>query len=63
MKIKVKTNNSIEDELCNMGVKLSHARTIGAVMRGVAGDIINERNDEITFCVKGVIYKLTIRKE
>ena len=63
MKIKVKEIGGIESELLALGATKSQAWVIEAVMRGVAGDILNERNDEIKFACHGVKYKLTLSKE
>lgn len=63
MKIKIKETASIEGELENLGATEKQARVIGAVMRGVASDIINERSDKITFRLNGINYNLTLDKE
>lgn len=61
--ITIKTPDIIEEQLRTIGATDPQARVIGAVMRGVAADIINERADEIRFACHGVKYKLTLAKE
>lgn len=40
-----------------------HARVMEAVLRGIAGDIIQDRNgDEILFSVKGKLYSIKLEK-
>lgn len=62
-KIKVFDYDGIEGELKQIGASDAQARVIGAVMRGVASDILNERNDKIAFRLNGVNYNLTLEKE
>jgi hypothetical protein len=64
MKIKVRESDKIEDAIESIGAKHGQARVIGAVMRGIAGDILNERgSDTIRLCVNGVKYVLVLNKE
>lgn len=64
MKIKVRENDKIEETLEAIGAKPKQARVIGAAMRGIAGDILNERSsDTIRLCVNGVKYVLVLNKE
>ncbi len=60
-KIKVNYVSQIEEELEAIGATPAQARVIGGVMRGVAGDVMNERKgDVIKFRVKGNEYTLTL---
>ena len=61
-RIKVIEQTNIEGDLEQMGATTKQARVIGAVVRGVASDIMNERNDSIMFCVNGVEYLLTLTR-
>lgn len=61
--IKVKTATNIEADLEQLGAKPRQARVIGAVIRGVAADLINEREDTIRFACHGVRYTLKLVKE
>lgn len=64
MKIKVYEADKIEEVLEKIGASPSGARAIGAVMRGIAGDIISGRDgDEIRISVDGRKYKITLEKE
>ena len=63
MKIKIKETTSIEGELEKLGATEKQARVIGAVMRGIASDIMNERSDKIAFRLDGINYNLTLDKE
>lgn len=63
-KIKVYYNSGIEDELESIGFQHTQARVVAAVMRGVAGNVLNGRkNDVIRFQVNGYMWKLTLNKE
>ena len=62
-KINVKEPSDIEGDLVKLGASETQARVIGAVLRGVASDIINERSDKITFRLNGINYNLTLEKE
>ena len=62
-RIKVIEQTNIEGDLEQMGATTKQARVIGAVVRGVASDIMNERNDKITFRLDGINYNLTLEKE
>lgn len=63
MDIKVYKNSDIEDELESLGATHTQARVIAGVMRGIAGDVLNDRaSDEIVFCVHGIKYKLTLER-
>lgn len=62
-KINVKEPSDIEGDLLKLGASETQARVIGAVLRGVASDIINERSDKITFRLNGVNYNLTLERE
>ena len=62
-RIKITEPSDIEGDLVRLGATDKQARVIGAVVRGVASDILNERNDQIRFKVNGVEYLLTLTKE
>lgn len=62
-KINVKEPSDIEGDLVKLGASETQARVIGAVLRGVASDIMNERSDKITFRLNGINYNLTLEKE
>ena len=64
-KIKVYRQSDLEDELELMfGLSRSNARTLGAIMRGVAGDIIRGvKQSEIRAGFNGEVYKINITKE
>lgn len=62
-KINVKEPSDIEGDLVKLGASETQARVIGAVLRGVASDILNERSDKITFRLNGINYNLTLEKE
>ena len=63
MKIKVKDFNTIEGVIEWSGATPKQARTIGAVVRSVSGDILNRRNDDIRFSVNGQVWHLTLARE
>lgn len=55
--------SGIETELEEIGATHTQARVIGAVMRGVAGNILNDRvRDEIVFATNGKKYKITLER-
>ncbi len=63
-KIKVYYNSGMEDELESIGFGHPQARVVAGVMRGVAGNVLNGRkNDVIRFQVNGYMWKLTLNKE
>ena len=62
-KINVKEPSDIEGDLVRLGANETQARVIGAVVRGVASDIMNERSDKITFRLNGINYNLTLERE
>lgn len=64
-KIKVYRQSDLEDELeMLLGLTPKHARTLGAIMRGVAGDIIRGvKQSEIRAGFNGEVYKINITKE
>ena len=63
-KIKVYGVSQIEEELESLGATHKQARVIAGVMRGIAGDILNDRvSDEIRFATNGKLYKLILTKE
>ncbi len=63
-KIKVNTVSQIEEELESLGFMKAQARVMGAVMRGIAGDVMNKRkSDTIVFQAYGERYRLTLEKE
>lgn len=62
-KIKVHVADGIEGELQEMGATYTQARVIGAVMRGIAGNILNDRaRDEVVFATNGKKYRLTLER-
>lgn len=64
MKIKVNKASQIEEEIETLGATSTQARVIGAVVRGIVADILNERDgDVIEFMENGNKYKLTLTKE
>ena len=62
-RIKITEPSDIEGDLVRLGATDKQARVIGAVMRGVASSVMNERNDKITFRLDGINYNLTLTKE
>lgn len=61
MKIKVYEQSCIEEELEKLNITPSQARVIGAIVRGVAGDIIRgDKHDEIKASVNGRLYRVSI---
>lgn len=62
-RIKITEPSDIEGDLVRLGATDKQARVIGAVMRGVASSVMNERNDKITFRLDGINYNLTLDKE
>lgn len=62
-RIKITEPSDIEGDLVRLGATDKQARVIGAVMRGVASSVMNERNDKITFRLDGINYNLTLEKE
>lgn len=64
MKIYVKSESRIEEELAVLGLSKSQARVLGAVVRGMVGDVIRkEQHDTIRFNIGGTLYNITINKE
>lgn len=63
MKIKVLKPSMVEEEIEVLGATPKQARTIGAVARGLVGDILNKRNDDIRFSVDGQVWHLALAKE
>lgn len=62
-KIKINYVSQIEEELEAIGATPTQAKVIGGVMRGIAGDVMNERREDvIEFCVHGIKYKLTLER-
>ncbi len=63
-KINVKIVSQLEEEIESLGATSTQARVIGGAVRGVIGDVINERKgDTIRFMTNGNKYKLTLEKE
>lgn len=62
-RIKITEPSDIEGDLVRLGATDKQARVIGAVMRGVASSVMNERNAKITFRLDGINYNLTLDKE
>lgn len=62
-KINVKEPSDIEGDLVKLGASETQARVIGAVLRGVASDILNERSDKIAFRLNGINYNLTLERQ
>ena len=62
-KIKITEPSDIEGELSKLGANDKQARVIGAVLRGVASSIMNERGDKIAFRLNGINYNLTLERE
>lgn len=63
-KINVKIVSQLEEEIESLGATSTQARVIGGSVRGVIGDVINERKgDTIRFMTNGNKYKLTLEKE
>ena len=63
MKIKVLKPSMVEEEIEVLGATPKQARTIGAVVRSISGDILNRRNDDIRFSVNGQVWHLTLARE
>lgn len=62
-KIKINYVSQIEEELEAIGATPAQAKIIGGVMRGIAGDVMNERREDVIgFCVHGIKYKLTLER-
>lgn len=62
-KIKITEPSDIEGDLVKLGASETQARVIGAVLRGVASSIMNERGDKIAFRLNGINYNLTLERE
>lgn len=64
MKVKINYISRLEKEIEELGMTEKQARVLGAVVRGVIGDILNDRTgDTIRFATNGQVYKLTLEKE
>lgn len=64
MKVKINYVSRLEKEIEELGMTEKQARVLGAVVRGVIGDILNDRTgDTIRFATNGQVYKLTLEKE
>lgn len=62
--IKVYKNLELEETLEEFGMTKSQAHTLGAVVRSVIGDVINDRKkDEIRFRIKGIDYELKLESK
>lgn len=64
MKIKVNKESQIEEEIETLGATKAQAQVLGAVIRGIVADVMNDRKgDVIEFMKSGNKYKLTLTKE
>lgn len=64
MKVKINYVSRLEKEIEELGMTEKQARVLGAVVRGVIGDILNDRTgDTIRFATNGQVYKLALEKE
>ena len=64
MKVKINYISRLEKEIEELGMTEKQARVLGAVVRGVIGDILNDRTgDTIRFATNGQVYKLILEKE
>ena len=64
MKVKINYVSRLEKEIEELGMTEKQARVLGAVVRGVIGDILNDRTgDTIRFATNGQVYKLILEKE